>query len=314
MEKIGIVLLNYNSTQETIECLKSLDTMHTDKYAVVIAVVDNNSSPEEVEKLNDFFREYIFKNPNIQINFVENAKNFGFSGGCNIGIRYVLDENCDYVLILNNDTIVDKNFLIELIEALKENPKYAIAVPKIYFAPGYEFHKDRYKKDELGKVFWYTGGIMDWKNMIGHHRGVDEVDHGQYDVREKVEYATGACLLVRSDVLKKVGLFDEKYFLYYEDSDLSMRVKRKGFSILYVPTAVVWHKNAGSTGGSGSKLQDYFISRNRVLFGMKFAPLRAKLALIKESLRLLKTGREWQKKGIADFYLGRFGKGRYPVR
>jgi hypothetical protein len=142
---------------------------------------------------------------------------------------------------------------------------------------------------------------------------VDEVDHQQYEKVEETEIATGCCMLIRKEVFRKVGLFEDKYFLYYEDSDLCMRVKRKGFKILYVPSSIIWHKNAGSAGGSGSQLQDYYITRNRLLFGSKFAPIRSKIALFKESLRLLFSGRRWQKQGVVDFYLGRLGKGNYSV-
>ena len=108
--------------------------------------------------------------------------------------------------------------------------------------------------------------------------------------------------------------FDNRYFLYFEDSDLSQRLKKAGYKILFYPKAILWHKNAGSTGGSGSSLQDYFTTRNRMIFGLKFAPLRSKIALIRESLRLLSSGRQWQKKGIRDFYLRRFGKGTFPLK
>src|SRR3989344_360711 len=108
-----------------------------------------------------------------------------------------------------------------------------------------------------------------------------------------------------------VGMFDDKYFLYYEDADLSMRIKKKGFKIVYVPSSIIWHKNAGSAGGSGSMLQDYYITRNRLLFGFRYAPFRSKLALFRESLSLLFRGRQWQKCGVIDFYLGKLGRGSY---
>lgn len=152
---------------------------------------------------------------------------------------------------------------------------------------------------------------MDWKNVLGRHRGVDEVDSGQFDTTEETDFATGCCMLFSSAGIQKIGLFDEKYFLYYEDSDLNERMKRRNFKILYAPKAVLWHKNAGSTGGSGSTLHDYYISRNRMLFGMRYAPWRSKFALFKESIRLLARGRVWQKAGIRDYYKGRFGKGSY---
>jgi len=139
------------------------------------------------------------------------------------------------------------------------------------------------------------------------------VDHGQYDTTEEISFATGCCMMFKGDVLKKVGLFDDQYFLYFEDADLSERVKKAGFKIYYAPKAVLYHVNASSSGGAGkgNQLQDYFITRNQMLFGMKYAPLRTKIALLRQSLRLLVNGREKQKQAIGDYYLGRLGKGTY---
>jgi GT2 family glycosyltransferase len=217
------------------------------------------------------------------------------------------------VLILNNDITVDKNLLVGLTEVAEEDKKIGIVVPKIYFSKGSEYHKDRYTEKEKGHVFWYAGGLIDWDNMIASHRGVDEVDHGQYDRTEETEFATGCCMLLRVDVADNIRGFDERYFLYLEDLDLNMRVKSEGYTIVYAPKAYMWHQNAGSTGGSGSKLQDYFTTRNRLLFAHTYASLRTRFALFRENIRLLRTGREWQKNGIVDYYLHRFGKGRFNL-
>jgi GT2 family glycosyltransferase len=139
---------------------------------------------------------------------------------------------------------------------------------------------------------------------------VDEVDRGQYNKEGETAYVNGCLMLVKKEVFKKIGLFDPKFFMYLEDTDFCLRAQKSGFKLLYAPKAVIWHLNAGSS-GVGSALHDYFISRNRLLFGLRWAPVRSKLALIKESLFLLLTGREWQKKGASDFYLGKFGKGSW---
>lgn len=154
---------------------------------------------------------------------------------------------------------------------------------------------------------------MDWDNINGSHRGVDEVDKGQYDTPSSTDLLTGCCVLFPRQILEKTNGFDEKYFLYYEDADINERIKRMGFTIWYQPTAVLWHINAGATGGSGSVLQDYFISRNRMLFGMRYARLRTRIALVRESISLFRKGREWQKIGVRDYYRGKFGRGSYPV-
>lgn len=306
--KIAVVILSYNNKTDTIDCLRSLSEVSSATDLSVI-VVDNGSKEKfklgnESIKLTDKF---------FDIKVIRNDKNLGFSGGNNIGIRYAQSLGVDYTLILNNDTIVEKKIIEELYSVAKSNDDAGIIVPKIYFAKGYEFHKDRYKNDERGKVIWYAGGIVDWKNVLTSHRGVDEVDHGQYEVSSTTEFATGCCMLVKEKVFEKVGLFDERYFLYYEDGDFSERVKRSGYRILYQPKAILWHKNAATAGGAGSTLQDYYISRNRLIFAMKFASFRSKLALIKETFQLLLSGRKWQKRGIIDFYVGKWGRGSYPL-
>lgn len=301
MPLVFVSILNYNGKDNTVDCLKSLEKISKENFDLKVIVIDNASKEE--------FELPVF--PNLDLEIIRNNKNLGFSGGHNVGIKYAMNKRADYILILNNDTVVDKNLILELIKGSRKNA--GIVAPKIYFYPGFEFHKDRYKKEEKGKVFWYAGGIMDFGNVIGHHRGVDEVDHGQFDKLEKTDFASGCCMLVKKEVFEKVGKFDERYFLYYEDNDLSQRAIRSNFNIMYNPKAILWHKNAGSVGGSGSNLQDYYITRNRMFFGMKFTPLRSKLSLIREGIKLLISGRTWQKKGILDFYLGKFGRGGFNI-
>lgn len=237
-------------------------------------------------------------------------KNLGFSGGNNQGIKQALARNADAVLLLNDDTKVDPHAIRHLANALFSKSNIGMAVPKIYFYPGFEYHKGRYRKPQLGKVLWYAGGKIDWNNCIGIHRGVDEVDHGQYDAMEDVRFATGCCLLIKREVFEKIGFLDERYFLYLEDLDFNVRAKKAGYQIIYEPKAVVWHKNAQSS-GSGSALHDYFFTRNRLLFGMTHATSRAKFALFREAMKLLISGQTWKKKAVVDFFIGRFGKGSF---
>lgn len=309
MKHVVISLLNFNGKKNTLECLESLRKIKRDNFRLTTVVVDNASSDGSVERI----KHYVLDNKYDEIKIIENNKNLGFSGGHNVAIKYAFENGADYVLILNNDAYVSSNFLTELLMAAEKDKSIGILSPKIYFAPGFEFHKNRYLRNEIGKVLWYAGGKMDWANVIGNNKGVDEVDRGQYAKAEETEIATGCCMLLTKEVISRVGMFDEKYYLYYEDADLSMRAKRKGFSVFYVPKSIVWHKNAGSAGGSGSILQDYYITRNRLLFGFRYAPIRSKLALFRESLSLFLRGRQWQKRGVIDFYLGRLGRGSYNV-
>jgi GT2 family glycosyltransferase len=299
MISVYISILNFNGTDDTAACLASLDEIKKDSFELTVIVLDNGSK----EKL--VIDSTLYKNLTITVQRSEENK--GFSGGHNEVMEYALNNGADYVLLLNNDTTVAPQFLEELVSVAKENEKSGAFVPKIYFSKGQEYHYDRYNADERGKVIWYAGGVIDWNNVIGKHRGVDEVDTGQYDVVTDTEFATGCCLLLRTDIIRKVGMFDTRYFLYYEDADLSMRIKRKGFSLTFVPKSIIWHGNAKSAGGSGSLLQDYFTTRNRLLFGVTYASNRTKFSLLREAVRFLKTGRAWQKKGVMDFLNRKFG-------
>ncbi len=302
MKKIFIVILNYKGHNDTIELLKSLMKTKRDSFSLSTIIVDNY--PEDPIKINE--SDYL----PLNLKIIFNTKNLGFSGGNNVGIKYSLENGADYVLLINNDTYVDPDFIEELLRVFEADNDAGIVVPKIYFAKGFEYHK-KYKESELGKVIWYAGGNMDWANIIGYHRGVDEVDSGQFREVVETQIASGCCLMLKRELLEKIKGYDDKYFLYYEDADLSVRAIKKGYKILLAPKSVIWHKNAQSSGGSGSGLQDYYISRNRMIFGFEYASFRTKFALIRESIRLFVMGRKWQRRGIIDFYIGRFNKGSY---
>jgi GT2 family glycosyltransferase len=152
--------------------------------------------------------------------------------------------------------------------------------------------------------------LVDWANIATPHRGVDEVDVGRYDQLEEIEFVSFCAALIKKEVFAKISLLEKKYFLYYEDADFCQRALRAGFKLFYVPRAKVWHQVAASS-QIGGDLHDYFFARNQLLFGWRFAPWRSKLALAKQSLRHLFFGRSWQKKGVIDFYLKKFGQGRW---
>ena len=195
-----------------------------------------------------------------------------------------------------------------------QNSDIGMASPKMYFAKGYEFYKERYNKEEVGKVFWYAGGIIDWNNILSSHRGVDEVDVGQYNQIWQTDFVNGACVIIRKDVFEKIGFLDSSLFLYWEDADFSQRAKRAGFKVVYYPDTCIWHKVSASTGGSGSPSNDYFLIRNRFYFALKYASFRAKFAVFKDTLKLAFTGREWQRKGAMDALWGVKGMGAWANR
>lgn len=279
MKKVAVIILNYKVKNQAIKCVRSVQK--SDYQNIEIIVVDNNSDDgisEEIKKISG-------------VKFIQNQENLGYTGGNNIGIKKALEGGADYVFILNPDTELNKTAISALVDCA-EKESAGIVGPKILF--------------EDQKTIWHAGGIFNKENVLGTHRGLDEKDYGQYEKVEEVDYISGAAVLVQRDVFKKVGLFDEKYFLYYEDSDFCFRAKQAGFKILYIPQAVVYHRNAQST-GLGSALQDYYITRNRMLLASKFLPFRTRFALFREVVKNL--GNPVKRQAWWDFITGNLGKG-----
>jgi len=300
--KIAIVILHYANKDLTIQCLSSIRELSQNDFNLQVIVVNNNHK-ENLDDLEKSFGDFVF---------LKTKKNLGFTGGNNLGIKRALRDGADFVFLLNNDTILDKDCLVYLVKQACLTKESAILGPKIYFAPGHEYHQGKYKPSDQGKAIWYAGGIVDWKNVLASHRGVDEIDKGQYDQTEQTDFVSGCAMLVKKEVFQKIGLLDDKYFLYLEDNDFCQRAKKAGFKVIYAPKAKVWHINAGSSEVGGS-LHDYYLTRNRLIFGIKYANRQTKIALLRESLKLLVSGRSWQKKGVRDFYLRKFGKGSYST-
>lgn len=299
--KIAIVILNWNGKKYIEKCLDSVSELRMMNYELRIIVVDNGSIDGSMVLIEKRYKD---------IEILRSKENLGYAGGNNVGIKYAIENGADYILILNPDTIVDKNLLVELLKPFGTEEQVGLAGPKIYFAKGYEYHKDRYEEKDLGKVIFYGGGIIDWDNILVSHRGVDEVDNGQFDQGCETDFVTGCAMMISKEVINKIGYFDEKYFLYWEDSDYCQRAKNGGFKLWYQPNGLVWHMDSGSS-KVGGELHDYFLTRNRMIFGLSYGSLRAKFALVRESFKLLINGRKWQKIGIRDYYLRNFGKGSW---
>lgn len=208
------------------------------------------------------------------------AENKGYSHGINIGLKKAIDAGFTNFCLINNDVYFNKDFVDKVFISSLHHPSSIIG-GKIYYAAGYEYHKKRYFKSELGRVLWYAGGSADWRSALTPHRGVDEPDSGEYNKLEETSFVSGALMIFDKTVVDTVGFWDEKYFLYFEDADFCERAKRKGVKLFYDPSVVMWHKNAQSTGGSGSKLQQRYQEYSRLRFGLKYAPIRTKLHLIK---------------------------------
>lgn len=304
MTKIGIVVLNWKQPDLTISTIDSLVKIKTKNFKYKIFLIDNNSPDNSYQ----IFKQKYSSNSLIEI--IKNNSNLGYVGN-NLGIKKAIKQKFDYVLLINNDVIVDPNFLEELVNGA--NLGFDLVGPKIYFAPGYEYHLSRYSKKEQGSVIWSAGGQIDWQNIYGSNIGVDEVDIGQYDQNnDKIDFLTGCCLMINSKVFKKIGYLDEKYFMYLEDMEFCQRAKKNGYKLAYVYKSKIWHVNSGSS-KSGGSLHDYFITRNRLYFGFKNASFKTKFALFRESIRQLLSPKstDWKKKGILDFYFHKLNKGSW---
>lgn len=296
--RVCVIILSWNRKNDTLETIKSLASSSVSGFKLEIMVVDNGST--------DGSQEAVRKMP---IRLIELPENLGFAQGNNIGMKDALRRKFDYIALLNDDTFADQNLIKNILEEHQKYPRAGAISPKIYFAKGFEF-KNKYRKSDLGKIIWYAGGDIDWDNVYGSNHGVDEVDTGQFDKVRETDFATGCFVMYKAKALKEVGLYDKRFFAYLEDADHAQRLKKAGWKVLYSPKGWLWHKVAQSS-GIGSGLNDYFLTRNRMIFGMRYARLRTKFALLRESLKLLLTGRKWQKIGTRDFYFGRWGKGSW---
>jgi len=302
---VSIIIVNYNTPEETKDCLRSLDDLETWGFDYQILVVDNGSK-EPLKFSANFLRHH----PRVEL--ITSASNLGFTGGNNLGIKHAANHyDSDYFLLLNSDTIVSKDFLKELYLMAKNDPKIGLMSPKIYFHKGYEYQKDSYLPEQLGNVIWYAGGKIDWSNIISFHIGVDEVDRDQFNEARETDFATGCCMLISREVVERIGTLDNRFFLYSEDVDYSLRVKRAGLKIYYCPSASIYHKIASSTGGVGSQLQQYYQTRNRLLLSFKHGWGRRKLTTAHLALRLLIKGSASERKAVLDLIKSNLGKQSY---
>lgn len=262
------------------------------KLAVITVVYENYTI------LTDYFASFDKQtNTDFHIYLVDNSKkkekitypvyvtylpenNKGYAYAINKAVEQAIKDDLHMFAVTNSDVIVKNDFVENIKKSLNKNPSSLIG-GKIYYAKGYEYHKDKYKENECGRVLWYAGGINDWKNCQTKHRGVDEVDKGQYDRFEQTDFITGCLMCYDKKVYETVGKWDESYFLYYEDADFCERAKRKGIALYYDPSIVIWHKNAASTGGSGSNIHIKYQEKNQLIFGLKYASFRTKLHLLK---------------------------------
>lgn len=222
---VYIIVLTWNGKKDTLECLSSLKELTYPNYKIL--VVDNASIDGTAEQVRTQF-------PYVEL--IINKDNFRFAGGNNVGIEYALTKNADYILLLNNDTTVDKTFIDELVSNAESDSQIGMVGPKMYY------YSDPNR-------IWYAGGKIEWWKGWISHIGVREIDKGQYGQTTETDFVSGCCILVKREVVEKIGILDTAYYIYGEDVDWCIRASRAGYRILYEPKAKIWHKLSVSTGG-----------------------------------------------------------------
>jgi GT2 family glycosyltransferase len=256
--RIAVLVLNWNGLSDTLACLESLTQVTSPPLHIF--VIDNHSS-ESPEPLFDRFRQVI---P------LRNSSNLGYAGGNNVGFHHACTAGFDYIWVLNNDTRVAPDALIKMAEALDRDPGLG-AVSNLIL----------YMSDAEERV-WYAGGILE--QGLSRHRGMGWL-RSQLSSESGTDFLSGCSFLIRRQVIEQVGGFDERYFCYAEDVDLSVRICQHGWRLGYVPDAVVWHSVSASSGHlSATKI--YYKYRNKLLFLKKHRfPLRSMLRWYVRSLR-----------------------------
>ncbi len=336
---VVIIVLMKDNWKDTIECLQSLQELDYENCSIVL--VDNGSEEKSFKKIVEWCRgkipletEFVkFKKENFPVNFIVYSKeeaerggeelkeneiknlpfwkklviiriseNSGFAGGNNTGIRYALKRGAEFVLLLNNDTVVSPGLVKEMLRTMEADGKNGIVGGKIYF------YQKPYLLQEVGGAKYYPFfGIV---RPIG--RG--EIDRGQYEEDFEVDYASGCCSLVRRELIEKIGLLDENFFHYWEETDWNLRARKKGWKVICSTKAKVWHK-LSSTSGYKSPFSDYYFTRNSLILIKKhypfFLPIVFLFNFYKFPVRIVKG--KWKNiiavaRGMIDFLKGKKGK------
>ncbi|RLG10988.1 glycosyltransferase family 2 protein [Candidatus Pacearchaeota archaeon] len=345
--KVAIIILNYNGWKDTIECLESIYQSVYPNYEVI--VVDNGSTNNSIEKIKEYCegkikvnsRFFKYKEENKPIEVVEftneevikfkkivnlpsnkklilikNSENLGFAGGNNAGIKFALKNDCDFVLLLNNDTVVEPDKLKKFLNTWQELEKPGALSGIIYYY------------DSPDKI-WFGGAKWEWAKI-------------KFKINEKfpkkilkTDYICGACLFTSKEVIQKVGLFDERFFLIWEDTDWSYRARKKGYNLYILPDVKIFHKTAKSFGSYKTFSYQYYTTRNEFLFFYKhfnffyrfflslyflyefFYLLRAKGGLTrkqilkKEKIKIETEEIKGKFYGLKDYFLKKFWKSPY---
>jgi len=332
--KLSIITINYNSSKETIELLKSLSNQADKNFKII--VVDNASEEADFNRLQEFVHTTSFNDGGIQL--VKNNENLGFSGGNNVGIHQALQNGSEWVILLNNDTWAEKDF-VERLGAVLRGKDGVVGIPLVeenHKSPQYQ-SEARYGAQQITnhKQIVYCGQVQWLKPTLKHvysiknqvlrkRKNKNQILNTKYLILNTRFYAIGGAMAVHKDVFDKIGLLDEKYFLYFEDADFSVRARKVGFdtSIASPPTGGlnVHHHVSSSAKKLGSPMLLRYHYRNALYFNLKNGPWYIKLLVwpwswiivIKQFIKVaIKQNVEQSKailNGVRDFYKNKFGR------
>ena len=242
-KKISVILVNYNGKEYNDKCIASI-LGSTISGQIQVIVVDNASTDDSLAMLQKKW------GANEQVTILTLDENYGFSKANNEGIRLAMEQGMEYFLLLNNDTEIEPDTIEHMLSCQQE--KKAIVVPKVMYAD---------KRDTI----WCAGGSFSPIVRKPIQRGLNQIDKGQFHVSEECQFANGCALLLSKEIINEIGFLDERFFLYYEDTEYSMRAIENGIKIWYCAEAVVYHKVNGSTKGNEKPANAYYISRNWLL-------------------------------------------------
>lgn len=240
---IAVVILNWNSGNDILNCIYSV--IASDYSALNIIVVDNGS----IDGSSDVIRSQF-----PQVHFISNPRNFGFAAGSNQGINWALERGISYILLLNADTTIDKNAIHKLLEPMKREGDSVVTCPKIYIGP---------KDDNSTRLWFACGTAILWAGLF-RNPAYNQPDSALWSQPAEMDFASGCCMLIPARILRQVGKLDESYFAYCEDIDFSLRVRKAGFQLRYVPSAHLWHGSIYPTERAKTRTYRYLSTRNNL--------------------------------------------------
>lgn len=242
--KVGVVTVTFNSSKVISEFLESLRAQTYDNY--ILYIVDNNSSDDTLQKIEKYLND-------SRITVIKNADNVGVAKGNNQGVAAAIKDGCQSILLINNDTEFESSLIEKLVDGLSRF-NCDLIVPKMLY-------------HDNPNIIWCAGGhFSPWKAYLHITEGEGEEDKGQYDVPRQINCAPTCCMLITIRAFESIGMMDEKYFVYYDDTDFCLRALKAGFKMYFLPSAILTHKVSSLTGGSTSKFAIRYITRNLVYY------------------------------------------------